>query len=155
MQDKALRVLVEPVPGGSQVTEHFRTMYACGKHVESQCRCPSQSKRVTTSKTPCPECTPVSEPLNIREAEERAKKVWTSDPGTANPVVRLNMAGDLLALAALYREAVEALERIVAVEDDPTIFPAYSGEKTKRQTAAVDASRTVLAKARAALKETK
>ena len=50
----------------------------------------------------------MSEPLNIREAEERARSVENTVFG-ATPL-KLQVADDLLALAVLYREAVEALE---------------------------------------------
>jgi hypothetical protein len=35
---------------------HFIEYYVCGKHVRSECRCPSQDKERRTARESCPEC---------------------------------------------------------------------------------------------------
>jgi len=75
--------------------------------------------------------------LNIREAEERARKTIAEPPAN----LPLPTAEALLALAALYREAVEALEALKYDDDGiPYIYPSQEH---------LDA---VLAKAREALR---
>ncbi len=90
--------------------------------------------------------------LNIREAEERAKKTVESEnicPEHPANVMGLMWSKDFLALAALYREAVEALEKVQA-----TTLRLLMTSEAKRLRADVhaitDAGR---AKAREALKE--
>ena len=84
------------------------------------------------------------EKVKREAAEEKYKLLWNSDAHE-----------DVRTAQELYREAVEALERISAIEADPTIFPAYSSEKPKRMRAAIESARVLLAKARTALEASK
>jgi len=38
------------------MSDHFRRMYACGVHVESECRCIGHDKQTIVGKRECPQC---------------------------------------------------------------------------------------------------
>lgn len=44
----------------SEAPGHHKVLFACGQHVESQCRCMSHEKVVIRGTTPCPTCSCVS-----------------------------------------------------------------------------------------------
>jgi len=90
----------------------------------------------------------VSEPLNIREAEERARAIHKSRSSNS---FECEDASTVLALAALYREAVEALEdaaQVAHVLSRHGHGPTFVSCKHSR----CESRKAVLAKARAALK---
>jgi len=96
----------------------------------------------------------VSEPLNIREAEERARAMVARCKDHQSDGAQV--AFDSLALAALYREAVEAGDAIAQYrEHRPGCDYAHTEFCTCGRKQAADRWSAVLAKARTALKESK
>jgi len=58
---------------------HRMVKYACGEHVESQCRCMDHRKLVIIGVTPCPTCNPSTAP--IRTARELLARYNWLDAG--------------------------------------------------------------------------
>ena len=86
--------------------------------------------------------------LNIRDAEERAREnLGYGADGRRNALAR-----DVLAIAAVYREAVEALEQAKSYAEQLELL-AYDDAQQIEKHAVILEAESVLAKARAALGE--